>query len=329
MRGMWVNRSKQMSIFYEKLGQLYAAGVPIDEGLATASLEVRDAGLQRGLERLHGYVARGRTLTEGVAQSPEVFSEMDVALIRVGEARGRLDESLRRLSEIKERDYKNLKRFLIGMAYPTFLIIGAIFIPPLVSLFTTGLEAYIAQVAKALFLMMLPVAVALMIYLGLKKGFRDDFDRLILMLPFLGNNLKKLALARFCRSFSALFSSGLEIRACLKHAIASMSNRYLQRRASVVQAAIDEGETLTRALSTASIFPTQLVQMVATGEQTGNLDQMLDKAASYYEFEAERAIKAMLMAIPFVVYLLVAVYIAYIVISFYAGYFKMIGDITK
>ncbi len=322
-------KSKQMSIFYEKLGQLYAAGVPIDEGLAIASLEVKDVGLQRGLERLHGYVVRGRTLAEGVAQSPEVFSEMEAALIQVGEARGRLDESLRRLSEIKEKDYKNLKRFLIGMAYPVFLIVGAIFIPPIVSLFTTGLQAYIEQVLGSLLVVVLPIAAAVLIYIALKKGFRDDFDRLILAFPFLGNNLKKLALARFCRSFSALFSSGLEMRACLKHATAAMSNRYLQRRARVVQTAIDEGETLTRALSVASIFPSQLVQMIATGERTGNLDQMLDKAAGYYEFEAERAIKAILIAIPFVVYMLVAVYIAYIVISFYAGYFKMIGDLTK
>lgn len=329
MLSMQVMRSKQMSIFYEKLGQLYAAGVPIGEGLAIASLEVRDAKLKRGLERLQGYVARGRTLADAVEQSPEVFSEMDAALIKVGEVRGRLDESLRRLSEIKEKDYKNLKRFLIGMAYPTFLVAGAIFIPPVVSLFTTGLEAYLVQVARSLCIVLIPLAAVFTIYLAFSKGFRDDFDRLTLMLPFVGKNLKKLALARFCRSFSALFSSGLEMRACLKHAAAAMSNRYLQRRAYIVQTAIDEGGTLTQALRAASIFPAQLVEMVATGEQTGNLDQMLDKAAGYYEYEAERAIKATLIAIPFVIYLLVAIYIAYTVISFYAGYFKMIGDLTK
>jgi type II secretory pathway component PulF len=103
----------------------------------------------------------------------------------------------------------------------------------------------------------------------------------------------------------------------------------MEQRCRIVQKALDDGETLTSSFQTTRIFPPNLVQMVAVGERTGELDKMLDKAAQYYEFEADKAIKALLAALPVAIYLMVAVYIAYIVISFYAGYFSAIGDLTK
>src|SRR5262249_24249305 len=126
-----------------------------------------------------------------------------------------------------------------------------------------------------------------------------------------------------------MFSSGLEMRSSLRLAIKAMGNKYLESRCRVVQTALDEGATLSESLHATNIFPANLVQMVAVGEQTGEIDKMLEKAAEYYEYEANKTIKAMLGALPVVLYLMVAAYIAYIVISFYTGYFNAIGNITK
>ena len=322
-------RSKELSIFYEKLAQLYRAGVPITESLPLATMQVKDSGIRRGAERAHEYIMHGRTFTEGISQCPDVFSEMQVALIGVGEMQGRLDQSLMNLSAMYEREYKDLKNFLFAMLYPMFLLFAAIFLPPIVTWFTDGFEAYLSSVATTIFKFLFPISVIYLIYFFIKTYFRSGFDRVKLAIPILGSNLKKLALARFSRSFSTLFAGGVEMRTSLKLSIKSMGNLYLEQRCRVVQRAIDEGETLTNSLRTTSVFPPNLVQMVSVGERTGEIDKMLDKAAQYYEFEADKAIKALLAALPVAIYMMVAVYIAYIVISFYAGYYSQIGDILK
>src|SRR5687767_7091408 len=113
-------RSKELAIFYEKLAQLQRAGIPISESLPLATMQVNDTKLRNGLERVHSYLMRGRTLTEGFSQSPEVFNDLQVALINIGEAQGRLDQILMNLSTMYEREYKDLKTFIFAMIYPTF-----------------------------------------------------------------------------------------------------------------------------------------------------------------------------------------------------------------
>jgi type II secretory pathway component PulF len=322
-------RSKELSIFYEKLAQLYRAGVPITESLPIATLQVKDSGIRRGANRAHEYIMHGRTLTEGISQCPDVFSEMQVALIGVGEMQGRLDQSLMNLSAMCDREYKDVRNFLFAMLYPTFLLCAAIFLPPIVTWFTDGFEAYVKSVGSTFFNILFPLSVIYLVYFIVKTYFRSGFDRAKLVIPILGSNLKKLALARFCRSLSTLFAGGVEMRSSLNLAIKSMGNRYLEQRCRIVQRALDDGETLTSSLQTTRIFPPNLIQMVAVGERTGELDKMLDKAAHYYEYEADKVLKVLLAALPVGIYLMVAVYIAYIVISFYAGYFSAIGNLTK
>src|SRR5437868_3912347 len=157
-------RSKELSIFYEKLAQLYRAGVPITESLPLASMQVQDSGVRRGIDRVHQYLMRGRTLTEGFSQSPEVFSEMQVALIGVGETQGRLDQTLMNLSAIHDREYKDLKNFIFALLYPGFLLFAAIFLPPVVTWFTDGLEAYLRSVVGTIFNIFLPIVIIYLIY---------------------------------------------------------------------------------------------------------------------------------------------------------------------
>jgi type IV pilus assembly protein PilC len=326
---MFTIRSKELSVFYEKLAQLERAGVPIMESLPLASMQVKDKGVRRGAERAYEYVMRGRTFTEGLSQCPDVFSEMQIALIGVGEMQGRLDQSLTNLSAMCEREYKDVMNFIYSMLYPGFLLFTAIFLPPVVTWFTDGFEAYVKSVTETLFKFLFPAAVIYIVYFIIKTYFQSGFDRVKLAIPILGSNLKKLALARFSRSMATLFASGVEMRATLKLSIKAMGNSYLEQRCRVVQTAMDDGATLTDSLRRTTIFPANLIQMVAVGEQTGEIDKMLDKASQYYEYEADKALKALLAAIPVVLYLAVAAYIAYIVISFYAGYFSVIGDLTK
>src|SRR5262249_44933626 len=158
--------------------------------------------------------------------------------------------------------YKDLKNFLFAMAYPTFLLSAAIFLPPIVTWFTQGTEAYIRSVAGTLSALALPLGIIYLIHFLTKKYFEADFDRIKLLVPILGKNLKKLAFARFSRNLARMFSSGLEMRSSLRLAIKAMGNKYLESRCRVVQTALDEGATLSESLHATNIFPANLVQMV-------------------------------------------------------------------
>ncbi|MCS6884689.1 MAG: type II secretion system F family protein [Acidobacteriota bacterium] len=321
-------KSKELSIFYEKLGQLCSAGIPIVEGILLASEQLSSSELRRDAKKMVDYLRQGLTVTQA-AKGVWMFSEAELALIAVGEMRGRLDESFLQMARLRERGYINRKKFAGALLYPVLLLVAAIFIPPLVMLFTSGLAAYVAEVSRVVTGIMILVAAAYFVYLLTRAALGDDFDRLILLIPVLGKHLRALALARFCRSLSVLFSAGVDLPSCIKVARVALANRYLQNSTAVIQEGLDKGLVLSEAFAASGIFPRELLEMVATGERTGELDRMLDKAASYYEFEVEQAVKAALVVIPLVLYLAVAIYIAYLVISFYAGYFEKLGTSIK
>ncbi len=326
---MWINRNKEIALFYEKMAQSYRSGLPLTEGLTMSSMGVNDKKLKRSIELAKGYILSGHTLTEGLSQSPLLFSEIDLALIEVGESQGRLDQTLLGLSALYEKQYKDIKVFLLAMAYPTFLLSTSIFLPPIVNLFTDGMEAYISIVSNKLFTISTPLVAIYAGYYAFRTYAPDKLDYTLLQIPIIGNNLQKLAIARFCRSLATLFSGGIDLRRSIKLAVKSMSNAYLEQRSSIIAVALDEGRTVTEGLRAAKVFPENFVNSFAIGEETGDIDKILTKVAEYYEFEADKAFKAILTATPILLYLCVAAYIAYIVISFYAGYFGAIGNMAQ
>lgn len=326
---MWINRNKEIALFYDKMAQSYRSGLPLTETLTMASMGVSDSKIRRAVELAKAYILSGHTLTQGLAQSPTLFSEMDLALIDVGESQGRLDQTLLGLSALYEKQYKDIKIFLLAMAYPTFLLSAAILLPPVVNLFTDGIEAYFSIVFTKLFTIGMPIAALYSAHYAIKNYAPDKMDYALLQIPILGANLKKVAIARFCRSLATLFSGGVDLHRSVKLAIKSMSNAYLEQRSRMIAIALDEGRTITEGLRASTVFPENFVNSFAIGEETGDIDQILNQLASYYEFEADKAFKAILTALPIVLYLFVAAYIAYIVISFYAGYFGAIGSMAQ
>jgi len=324
---MWINRKKEIALFYEKMAQAYRSGLPLIESLTMASMGVSDSKVKQSIELAKGYILSGHTLTEGLAQNPTLFPELDLALIEVGESQGRLDQSLLGLSALYEKQYKDIKIFLLAMAYPTFLLSAAIFLPPVVNLFTDGMEAYISIVSKKLITIGTPVMAIYAAYYAFRHYVPDTLDYTLLQIPVIGKNLQKLAIARFCRSLATLFSGGVDLHRSIKLSIKSMANAYLEQRSKIIIVALDEGRTVTEGLKAAKVFPENFVGSFAIAEETGDIDKILTKVAEYYEFEADKAFKAILTATPVIVYLFVAAYIGYIVISFYSGYFSAIGNI--
>ncbi len=320
-------RTQELAVFYEKLGQLEQAGVPILEGLPLATMQVTDPALRRDLQSVGTALTRGVPLGEAFRLHTRHIPPLHLALLCVGENQGQLDKILLNLSEICERDYKARKELSAQLLYPAFLLVSALLLPHASTWYTKGLWAYLKEVVADASSIALPVG-AVLGGLYLLSRSPVAFDRFKLGLPVIGKLLSQLALARFCRSLAALISAGVELSAGLKLAVASMDNHYLEGRCPPALLALSRGEPLAQCLVASGAFPPELIQRVVIGERAGKLDPALAKAAEYYDFEAQRNLKTLLKMLPVLIFVLVAVLVAKQVISFYSGYFEAIDKAT-
>jgi type II secretory pathway component PulF len=318
---------KELALVYEKLARVYHSGISLVDSFPTVMLGVSHRQVRIALELTYRQLLQGGTLTAGFARSPQVFPEFDLALIEVGEAQGQLEQCFHALAKHHQHRYQDLKRFLYALIYPAFLLLAAIFLPPFPEFINHGPEAYFASVGSTLAYLLIPIV---LIY-GSYRLFRTQapvvFSQVLLALPVFGKHIRQLAIARFCRSMAILYAAGVELRRAIKLSVTTMANPHMQQRCWVLAVALDEGRLVSEGLEVAKVFPPEFVHNFALGEQTGELDKVLNQVADFYEFEADRLLQACLKMLPVVIYLFVAGYIGYIVVSFYAKAFQAIGDI--
>lgn len=315
----------ELSVFYRQAATALGAGIPLTQGLRLAASGCRDARLCRAAEDVERRVRAGGALGPALAAHPAVFRDLDVAIVAAGEEQGRLDGSLLQLAQRREREHGDRQRLLLALLYPGFLFVAALFLPHLHVWVTTSFGAYLLVVART--------AVPFFALLGAATGacalFRRQaplaFDRARLSVPVLGPNLGRLAFARFADSLATLNAAGVEIRKSARLAVATLGNRYLEVRCRRLLGTLEQGGGLGDGLAAAGVFPRELVHAVEVGERTGDLDRALQAMARLQREEAERAIRAILVLLPVVVTLLVALYVAVVVISSFGAYFRLVG----
>lgn len=323
----FLTRRREVAIFYRQLGTACRAGIPLTQGLRMAASGCRKVELRRAAEDIEKRVSAGNPLGPALEAHPEVFREVETALVAVGEQHGILDQNLARLADAAEKEHHDVQGLVLSLLYPVGLFVAALFLPKLFVLVQHGLAAYLVSVlATALpFLLVLGALGAGAV--ALHRAAPETFDRIRLLLPVLGPNLKKRALARFSDSLAMLYAGGAELRKSLGLAIRAIGNRYLIRRCEPIATVVEHGGSLSDGLAAAGVFPPELIQTVAVGEKTGDLDQTLGSMARLYEAEAERATKTLLTLLPIGIYLLVALYIAIVVISAFGAYFRLVGNV--
>ncbi|MBX7221031.1 MAG: type II secretion system F family protein [Blastocatellia bacterium] len=322
-------RTRELSLFYQQLGQLYKSGIPPTEAVPFAAAQSNDSGIKTAAAQIHQQVLAGRTLGSAFAAHPAVFSELQVALITIGEENGTLPRNLALLADMFEKEYGQRKKLVLALLYPAFLFVAALFLPKLYIWVTGTFTEYLAEVFSTSVPFLVLFAVLFGIYKLSGTVLLRALDQIKLEVPVLGKNLRKLALARFARSFAMLYGGGVELRRSLRLALKSFGNTYLEERSRVVDTYLHEGGTLTDGFMAARVFPGEFVQIIALGEKTGELDKMLEQTARLYEDEADKVINSFLFFLPIAIYLLVALYIAFIVISVFAGYYNNIGKMAN
>ena len=291
-------------VFSVQLSNLLNAGVPLRASLGTLENQTENRRLREVIGRVLRDVEAGASFSEALHRHPSIFSNLFVSLVRAGEAAGKLDSVLSRLALLTEQEADLRQKIRGALFYPAILLTAGL----LVSLYiVTFLIPQFAEIfLRAGIALPLPtellyrfgtgvrqfwhfgllsaalLSVAASLYGGTAQG-RIHFDRLKLMLPLAGPLFRKAAITRFSRTLGLLVESGVPILESLEIAREVISNEVLGRVIGNVRQAVEKGEKISAALRTSGEFPPDVIQMIAVGEETGGLDQMLAKIADFYD----------------------------------------------
>lgn len=299
-------------LFSRQMYTLLKAGVPILRALAGLQESATNLTLRHVIDDLRVSLDAGRELSTAMRRHPEVFSDFYVSVVRVGETTGQLDEAFNRLFGYLEFEREVRERIKTALRYPTIVVLvitGAIaivnfaVIPAFAKIFAASkvplpLLTRVLVATSDAFLAFWPLILAavvgaivgFMAYTGTEQG-RYNWDRFKLRIPIAGSIILKATLARFARAFSLASRAGVPIVQTLTVVAAVVDNVFLSRRVEQMREGVERGESVMRTAVTAGVFTPVVLQMIAVGEETGELDDLLSEVADMYEREVDYEIK--------------------------------------
>lgn len=314
---------RDLAIFYRQMATAVRAGIPVHRALISVAENTGKPGLRKVMQAVVNDLMQGRTLAKAMSRQPHVFDELQVALIQAGEEGGLLDSMLERLADYLERDYRLRLKIRAGTFYPKVLLVAGIFIPKIPTLVVGGgLIPYLRETVgwAGPILLAVLVLVAIMRIALQVEPLREAYDALKLMVPGIGGLVRQLAMARFSRAMAALFAAGVPLQRAINISALAADNHYLTKRLRTAVTSVEHGQSLTNAFKQTGVMPPLVLDMLRTGESTGNVDAMMDKVAEYYEQETDVKSHQAVIALSVGVYLLIAVWIASMIIGFWPGY---------
>jgi general secretion pathway protein F len=336
--------SQELAALTRQLATLIGAGLPLVEALAALTEQTERAHLRRALAQIREKVTEGRALAETLAEHPRLFSSLYVNMVRAGEASGALDVVLDRLADYSENQAQLLGKVRSALTYPAIMLIlgsSILFflvsyvVPKVTRIFqetqqklpsvTIALIAVSGFAARWWWLLLLiaaATALAVRAYARTPPG-RERLDRLTLRLPYVGGLVQKLALARFARTLSTLLASGIGLLPALDIVRTIVDNRVIARAIENARDAIREGQSIAPPLRHSGVFPPLVVHMVAVGEQSGQLETMLAKAADAYDNEVENAVSALTTILEPLMIVFMGLVVLFIVLAILMPIFEL------
>lgn len=341
---------KDLALFSKQFSVMLDSGLPLIQCLGILAAQAENPVFKGVLEKVREDVEAGNTLSEAMKKHPKAFDDLYVSMVSAGEAGGVLDIILRRLTLFVEKNMKLRKSLIAASVYPavvSIVAVGIIFVmliwvvPVFVSLFE-GLNAPLPLLTRLIIgasnlavQFSLPfVALVIIAVIGVRSYYRTEegkltIDSMILKLPIMGMTLKKLAIARFSLTLSTLLNGGIPLLEGLAITAQTAGNASIRNALIQVRSEVSEGKNLVDPLRKAEIFPSMVTQIVGVGEETGELDQMLEKLAEYYEQEADDAIAQLMTLIEPVMIVFLGGVVGGIVISMYLPIFTLIGHLSR
>jgi general secretion pathway protein F len=326
----------ELAVFTRQLASLFNAGLNMARCLDTLIDHCENAALGTALEDIQRAVQGGSGLWEAMSEHPKIFSELYVNLVRAGEASGQLGKVLERLADSLEEQQERQSRIRAALAYPILLVIAGFsavlfilvfLVPRFAAIFASlkrdlptptkillGVQGFVTQWGWLVGLILLAA------YFAFRAWDRTEagglvLDRLRMRLPVLGPLTHKEAVSRFCRTMATLVSGGVPILTSFEVAERAVGNRVLRQAIDQLRSAVREGESVAEPLRRSGVFPSLATNMIAVGEETGNLDDMLNRVADAYDAEVANRMRTLVSLVEPLVILMMGVVIGTIVLS--------------
>jgi type II secretion system protein F len=329
-------RPDDVAIFTRQLGDLLKAGVPINRALGTLAQQTANKELSETIGEISREVSAGKAFHEAFARYPTIFSHLYVSMVKAGETGGFLEDVLHRLAGFIEKDQELRSRVRAALAYPILLVtIGfcavaflmVYFIPKFSEIFRKmgGNLPAPTQIVMAISYFLRDYWFAfgaglLALFATWKRvsetaAGRAAIDRVRLRFPLFGDIVKKNAISRFARTLGTLLKSGVPILSALQIAKESMGNVILMRDIDEASAGVKQGRSLAELLRKSRTFPVMVIDMIAVGEEGGNLDEVLVNIADTFDRQVDRAVKVFVTLFEPALLLVMACIVGFIVVS--------------
>jgi type IV pilus assembly protein PilC len=341
-------KTRDIVIFTRQFSTMINAGLPLVQALDILSKQSENKALQDVTRQVVYDVESGNTVADALRKHPKAFTELYVNMVAAGEAGGILDTILMRLATFLEKNDALVGKVKSAMIYPGVIMsVAAIAIMVLLIFVIPVFEKMFASVNLALPLPTRIVigmsafltgywwavaATAWFLVFSLRRYYKTSdgqlkIDSLLLKVPVLGDLLRKSAVSRFTRTLGTLISSGVSILDGLEITAKTAGNRVIHDAIMESRASIAGGDTISAPLQKSAVFPPMVISMIAVGEQTGGLDEMLTKIADFYDTEVDTAVSGLLSLMEPVMIVFLGVVVGGMVVAMYLPIFDMINTV--
>ena len=349
LRGMSGVKIKELAVFTRQFATMINAGLPLVQCLDILSQQTENAAFKGVIAGVMSDVESGSTLAEALRKHPKVFDKLFTNMVQAGEAGGVLDDILLRLASYIEKAEALRRKVKSAMTYPLVVACVAIgatvfmllfIIPtfakifqqfggelPLPTKIVMGLSTFLRNTWYLLIAAAIVAVVLYRRYVATENG-RRSVDRGMLNIPILGDVLRKGAIARFTRTLGTLISSGVPILDGLEITAQTAGNKVIEEAIMATRGSIREGETIAAPLRESKVFPAMVVQMISIGEETGALDEMLNKIAAFYDDEVNTAVDTMTSVIEPIMIVVMGMMVGGMVVAMYLPMFKLISVVA-
>lgn len=340
--------AKRVAIFTRQFSVMLDAGLPLVQCLEILGEQEEDRTFREIIQQVRTDVESGASLADAMRKHPKAFNNLYVSMIQAGEAGGILDIILQRLAQYIEKVVRLQSQVKSALIYPVSILLiaaGVVYIilwkviPVFEQLFS-GLGGELPWLTRQVvnasnfvgrFGWLVIIGLILLYFAILRyhktQGGRRVIDGLLLRIPVVGMLLRKIAVARFCRTLATLTSSGVPILDGLEITAKTSGNAIIEDAIMAVRKAVEEGKTISMPLAETKVFPPMVVQMINVGEQTGALDQMLSKIADFYEEEVDTAISGLMKLLEPLMIVILGSIIGTIVTAMYLPMYAILNKI--
>lgn len=339
---------KRIAVFTRQFSVMLDAGLPLVQCLEILGEQEDNPRFAQIIDQTRADVEAGSSLAEAMGKHPKAFNNLFVSMIAAGEAGGILDVILQRLSTYIEKSVKLKNQVRSAMIYPVTVIVIAIVVVlvillkvipvfeqlyagmggqlPFITRVVIGVSNTLGRYFPFLVIIVIAGSISINRWHKTHRG-RRILDGLLLKIPIIGELLRKVAVARFCRTLSTLTSSGVPILDGLEITARTSGNAIIEDAIMATRKSVEEGKSISEPLKQTKVFPAMVVQMINVGEQTGALDQMLSKIADFYEEEVDTAVAGLTKLIEPLMITFLGAAIGVVVASMYLPLYGFITQI--